>query len=74
MDLSKICMPVDALLPFYTGVRSYLDLPEILRQQVAHFFEHYKDLEQGKWTRIGRWLDVAEAEQLIMEAITRAAA
>jgi inorganic pyrophosphatase len=72
-DEKILAVPVDALLPFYTGVRSYLDLPEILRQQVAHFFEHYKDLEKGKWTRIGRWLDVAEAQQLIVEAIARGA-
>jgi inorganic pyrophosphatase len=71
-DEKILAVPVDALLPFYTGVRSYLDLPEILRQQVAHFFEHYKDLEKDKWTRIGRWLDVADAERLIVEAISRA--
>jgi inorganic pyrophosphatase len=53
-------------------VQSYKDLPPILRDQTAHFFQHYKDLEKGKWTQLGDWVDVADAERLIMEAIARA--
>ncbi len=41
------------LHPFYTGIRSYLSWPQIMREQMAHFFQHYKDLERGKWTKIG---------------------
>ena len=66
-------MPVDALHPFYTGVRSYEDLPTVLCEQIAHFFQHYKDLEKGKWSKIVRWVGAAEAEALISEAIERAA-
>ncbi len=66
-------MPVDALHPFYTGIRSYNDLPTVLCEQIAHFFQHYKDLEKGKWSKIVRWVDAAEAEFLISEAIARAA-
>ena len=40
-------------------------------EQIAHFFQHYKDLETGKWTTIGRWADTAEAERLVMEGIAR---
>jgi inorganic pyrophosphatase len=43
-----------------------------MRDQIAHFFQHYKDLEKGKWTTIGDWVDPAKAETLIMEAIARA--
>ena len=71
-DEKILAVPVDALHPFYTGIREYTDLPEILLQQISHFFEHYKDLEEGKWTKIGGWVDVAGAEKLIMEAIERA--
>ena len=71
-DEKILAVPVDALHPFYTGIREYTDLPEILLQQISHFFEHYKDLEEGKWTKIGGWVDVAGAEKLIMEAIDRA--
>jgi inorganic pyrophosphatase len=65
-------VPVDALHPFYTGVSSYADLPVILCDQISHFFQHYKDLEKGKWVTIVRWGDTGDAERLIEEAIARA--
>ena len=66
-------IPVDELHPFYAGVRSYADLPVILRDQIAHFFSHYKDLEKDKWTDVGEWIGTEAAERLIVEAIARAA-
>jgi len=56
----------------YENVRNYLDLPEITRQQIEHFFEHYKDLEPGKWVKVVGWGDAAEAERMIMESVERA--
>lgn len=41
------------------------DLPSVLIEQIAHFFEHYKELEQGKWVKVLRWLDVGEAQRLV---------
>ena len=41
-------------------------------EQIAHFFQHYKDLEKGKWVTIVKWLDVQGAEKLVLEAIARA--
>jgi inorganic pyrophosphatase len=72
MDEKIIAVPVDDLHPFYTGIRSYVDLPEIMRDQIAHFFRHYKDLEAGKWTNLRQWVDVDGAERIIMDAIARA--
>ena len=72
-DEKIIAVPVDDLHPFYTDISSYLDLPKIMREQIAHFFHHYKDLERGKWTRIGQWVGAEDAERLIMEGIQRAA-
>jgi inorganic pyrophosphatase len=72
IDEKIIAVPVDALLPFYKGITSYLDLPEIMREQIAHFFQHYKDLEKGKWSNVGKWVDVETSERLIMESIERA--
>ena len=71
-DEKILAVPVDDLHPFYAGIREHTDLPEILLQQISHFFEHYKDLEEGKWTKIGGWVDVHGAEKLIMDAIDRA--
>ena len=64
--------PVDALHPFYAGVQSYRDLPPIMCEQIAHFFQHYKDLEKGKWVTIVKWLDADGAGRLVLEAIERA--
>jgi inorganic pyrophosphatase len=70
-DEKIIAVPVDALAPFYKDVRSYRDLPPMMCEQIAHFFQHYKDLEKGKWVTIVRWLDVRGAEKLVLDAISR---
>jgi len=71
-DEKILAVPVDALHPFYNGVQSYRDLPQIMCEQIAHFFQHYKDLEKGKWVTIVKWLDTEGAEQLVMDGIERA--
>jgi len=73
-DEKIIAVPVDSLHPFYTGIRSYRDLPVIMCDQIAHFFQHYKDLEKGKWVSITNWLDAEPAERLVLDAIARAQA
>ncbi len=70
-DEKILAVPVDALHPFYSGVQSYRDLPSIMCDQIAHFFQHYKDLEKGKWVTIARWLDADGAEKLVMDGIAR---
>jgi inorganic pyrophosphatase len=71
-DEKILAVPVDKLHPFYTGVQSYKDLPVIMCEQISHFFQHYKDLEKGKWVSIVKWLDTQGAEALVVEAIERA--
>lgn len=73
-DEKIVAVPVDKLHPFYANVRSHHDLPPLLCEQIAHFFQHYKDLETGKWSRIVRWAGPAEAFDLIRAAVARAAA
>ena len=48
-----LAVPIDKLSGLYRSIKSPRDLPEITTQQIAHFFEHYKDLEPGKWVRVG---------------------
>lgn len=72
IDEKLLAVPVDKLHPFYSDVTNYTDLPEILVEKVAHFFQHYKDLEKGKWVKILRWGDAEEAAQKIIEGIERA--
>ncbi|MFN3743170.1 MAG: inorganic diphosphatase [Hyphomicrobiaceae bacterium] len=71
-DEKVIAVPSVKLTRRYERVRTYSDLPEITVQQIQHFFEHYKDLEPGKWVKIHHWGDADEARRLIREAIERA--
>jgi inorganic pyrophosphatase len=71
-DEKIIAVPSHHLTKRYDHVRSARDLPEITLQQIEHFFEHYKDLEPGKWVKIGDWHGVEDARRLISEAIERA--
>ena len=70
-DEKIIAVPVDKLLPYYRDVSSYRDLPEILQEQIAHFFAHYKDLEPNKWVKIVRWAEQDEACRRIEDSIQR---
>ena len=72
-DEKVVAVPVDKLHPFYSNVRSYTDLPPILAEQIGHFFQHYKDLEKGKWVTLARWVGPEEAQTMIAEAIAAAA-
>ncbi len=71
-DEKIIAVPSRELTKRYDQLNDYSDLPDITLQQIEHFFEHYKDLEPGKWVRIGDWQGADVARQLISEAIERA--
>jgi inorganic pyrophosphatase len=72
IDEKVLAVPVDALYPFYSKVATYKDLPAILISQIAHFFQHYKDLEKGKWVKGLKWTGPARARKIIRESIQRA--
>src|SRR5919201_2894667 len=71
-DEKIIAVPSSKLTQRYDKVKNYGDLPEITLQQIQHFFEHYKDLEKGKWVKLIEWRGADEARRLIREAIERA--
>jgi inorganic pyrophosphatase len=71
-DEKILAVPVPKLTKRYEHVKNYTDLPKITLEQVQHFFEHYKDLEPGKWVKMNGWGDAVEAKRLIREAIERA--
>ena len=64
-DEKIIAVPTSKLTQRYDKVRNYSDLPEITLQQIQHFFEHYKDLEPGKWAKTEGWGDLAETEAIL---------
>ncbi len=72
-DEKIICVPHDKVHPQYSTVQTIEDLPEITRDAIMHFFERYKDLEQGKWVRVTGWACREEAEAVILRAIAAAA-
>lgn len=72
IDEKVLCVPVNDLHPYYENISSYRDLPSVTLDQIAHFFEHYKDLEKNKWVKVKRWGDVEEAQDMIRQGIERA--
>ena len=72
LDEKIIAVPTSKLTQRYDKVKNYSDLPEITLQQIQHFFEHYKDLEKGKWVKVLRWGGADDAHRLIAEGIERA--
>jgi inorganic pyrophosphatase len=73
-DEKLIGVPSAWLTKRYDHCHNYTDLPDITLQQVEHFFANYKALEPGKWVKVIRWGDAAEAHELILRGIERAKA
>ncbi len=71
-DEKVIAVPSDHLTMRYHSVHNYEDLPKITVEQIEHFFQHYKDLEPGKWVDLKRWDNVDVAKKMIVEAVDRA--
>ena len=72
MDEKIIAVPASHISPYYDRVKEHTDLAPMVTRQIEHFFEHYKDLEEGKWVKCHGWDDAARARALIVEAIERA--
>lgn len=73
-DEKIIAVPAPTVTRRYEHVHDVSDLPDITVKQIQHFFEHYKDLEPGKWVKIGDWKGAETAKELIVAAIERAKA
>jgi len=71
VDAKVLAVPVDELTDMYRDIDSPRDLPQPLLNQIAHFFEHYKDLERSKWVKVEGWVDVEEAKQEIRAGVER---
>ena len=71
MDEKIIAVPAKKLNSQYENIESYEELPQTLINKIKHFFEHYKDLESGKWVKIKSFEGAKKANDLIQEAIDR---
>lgn len=70
-DAKILAVPIDKLTKFYTKWQSYRDVQQEMLDKIEHFFEHYKDLERGKWVKITGWAGKDEARKEILDSIER---
>jgi inorganic pyrophosphatase len=70
-DAKILAVPHDKLTTLYSHVKTSADLPPVVLAQIEHFFEHYKDLEKGKWVKVEGWGDLEAACKEIMDAEAR---
>jgi inorganic pyrophosphatase len=70
-DAKVLAVPVSKLTPLYDDIKSHKDIPQVTLDQISHFFEHYKDLEAGKWVKINGWEGVEGAGKEILESVAR---
>jgi len=70
-DAKLLAVPIDKLYPAYSRLRSVEDVSQEMRGQIQHFFEHYKDLEKGKWVKVQGWEGPEAAAQEIMDSAAR---
>lgn len=68
-DAKLLAVPVDKLTPMYRDVTDPRDLPQLVLDQISHFFAHYKDLEPGKFVKINGWVGVDDAKKEIMAGV-----
>lgn len=73
-DEKLLAVPSAWLTKRYENIHNYSDFPEITLHQIRHFFESYKDLEDGKWVKVIGWRDADFARQMVLEGIERAQA
>jgi inorganic pyrophosphatase len=70
-DAKLLALPTEKLLPSHAHITKLEDLNELVLKQIQHFFEHYKDLEKGKWVKVEGWLDAAAAKTEITDGLKR---
>lgn len=71
VDAKILAVPVTKLTPLYAHITDIDHVCNNLKRTISHFFEHYKDLEQGKWVKINGWVDANEAKLEIMRSVER---
>jgi len=70
-DTKVLAVPIDKLSSLYRQIVTARDLPDLVTSQISHFFEHYKDLEPGKWVKLMGWVGPEEAKEEILEGVRR---
>lgn len=71
VDTKLIAVPVQKVDPLFGTWNDVEDIPEHTKAKIKHFFDHYKDLEPGKFVKTGKFLGAAEAEKVLAEDMKR---
>lgn len=70
-DEKLLAVPVDKVFAGYSHINDIAQVSPHWLERIGHFFEHYKDLEKGKWVKLDGWGNAEEAKQILVEAIER---
>ncbi|MCG2888112.1 MAG: inorganic diphosphatase [Sulfolobales archaeon] len=71
-DVKIIAVPIDKIDPTFSNIKDINDVPDAIKNKITHFFEHYKELEPGKWVKVSGWGNASQAKERINKAIERA--
>ncbi|HET7147921.1 MAG TPA: inorganic diphosphatase [Candidatus Nitrosopolaris sp.] len=70
-DSKVVAVPLTKIDPSFSTIKEIDDIPEFLRNQISHFFEHYKELEKAKYVKVIGWKGREIAKKQISEAMNR---
>lgn len=69
IDTKIIAVPTSKIDPYFGNYKDVKELPEMIKNKIKHFFEHYKELEPGKWVKVRDWKGVEEAKKIIKRSM-----
>ena len=67
-DEKLLAVPHEKLSQQYNDIQDIDDVPQLLKDQIVHFFENYKDLEKGKWVKVEGWENADSAREAIVKS------
>ncbi|MBM4215694.1 MAG: inorganic diphosphatase [Gammaproteobacteria bacterium] len=70
-DEKLLAVPVDKVFNGYSHVHDIAQVSKHWLERIGHFFQHYKDLEPGKWVKISGWGDADQARKIVLDSIQR---
>lgn len=70
-DAKVVAVPIAKIDPAFSNVKEITDVPQHLQDRIKHFFEHYKELEKGKFVKVTGWAASTTAKAKISEAMQR---
>lgn len=70
-DEKLVAVPIDKVFEGYSKIQDVAQVSQHWLERIGHFFEHYKDLEKGKWVKLDGWGGADEAKRIILESVQR---